>query len=114
RCRGRGRTGLERKRQLAVLEPDRHGSAVLQPAEQDLIGQRIAYFGLDDPRERARPENRVVALLREPRARLRLQRDRDPALGKLRLELQDEFLDNSFHYRGRERVERDDGVEAVA
>ena len=63
------RRRLVDERQLVVLEPDPDRPAALQPAEQDLVGQRIPDLGLDDPRQRTRAEDRVVALLRQPRPR---------------------------------------------
>jgi hypothetical protein len=109
-CRSRSSTKVG----FATAAADRHRAAVLEPAEQDLVGQRVAHLGLDDARERPRAVDRVVALLGQPRARLGLERDRHAPLGELRLELQDELLDDRLHHLRRQRVERDDGVEAVA
>ena len=50
------------ERQRAVGDADRDGAAVLELAEEDLVGQRIADVALDDARERPRAEDRVVAL----------------------------------------------------
>jgi hypothetical protein len=41
---------------------DRHRSSRLQRAEQDLVGQSVADFGLAHAPERARPEHGIVAL----------------------------------------------------
>ena len=53
---------LEGEGELVVGEVDDDGAAVLELAEQDFVGQRIAHLGLDHPRERARAVDRVVAL----------------------------------------------------
>src|SRR5262249_62174925 len=84
--------------------PCRPRPAVLERTEQNLISESIAHFLLDDARERAGAELRIVALRRQPGARLGQQRDRDVALGELSLELQDELLDDRFRRRGRQRV----------
>ena len=72
-------------------------------SEQDLLGQLVADFGLDHPRERPGAIDRVVALRREPGARLGLEDDRDRPFGELRLELEDELLDDRLHHLRRER-----------
>src|SRR5262249_41262004 len=54
---------LERQR-LAVVA-DCHRPTMLQLPEEDLVGEAIADFRLDHPRERPRAKHRVVALLRE-------------------------------------------------
>ena len=64
--------------------------------------------------ERPRAKYAVVAGRRQPGPRSRRQRDRDAPIGELALELQDELLDDRLHRLGRQRLERDDGVEPVA
>ena len=72
---------LDVERQLLAVEADRHRAAVLEPAEQDLVGQRIAHLGLDHARQRPRAVDRVVALLaRARRAPPGVRRDRDAPL----------------------------------
>ena len=56
---------LELERQLVAGEADRHGAAVFQRAEQDLISQPVADLGLNHARERPCPVNGIVALRRE-------------------------------------------------
>src|SRR4029453_711798 len=89
--RGRGR---ELERQRVAAKADRHGAAVLERAAEDLVGEPIAAPRLDDAGERTRAEGRVVAFLREILPRVGLQDDRNPALGELLLELDDELVDD--------------------
>jgi hypothetical protein len=56
----------------------------------------------------------VIAVLGEPIARLVRQLDRDVAVGKLRLELQDELVDDLGHDLARQAPEGHDCVEAIA
>jgi len=67
----------------------------------------------DRARGRA-PVHGIVPLRREPDPRLGLQRDGDAPLAKLRLQLQDELLDDRLHDGGGQRLEAHDGVEPVA
>src|SRR5262245_18984225 len=94
-CRARW---LERERQLIVGEPDRHRTAAFELAKEDLVREPVAYLGLDDAAQRARAIDGVVPLLAEPRPSLGLEADRHFPLAQLRLELQDEFLDDRFHH----------------
>src|SRR5262249_52400689 len=113
--RRRGRSArLERERELLAVEPDRHGAAVLEAAEQDLVREGIAHLGLDDAAQRTRAHDGIEPLLREPGTRLRQERDRHAPLRELGFELQDELVDDRLHHVGREALERDDRVEAVA
>src|SRR5204862_216835 len=68
---------LEGKSQLVLVEADRDGAAVFEPAEQNFVRERVAHFLLDDAAERSRAECRLVPLPRQPRARFRCQRNRD-------------------------------------
>src|SRR5450759_3000272 len=107
---------LNRKdeRQVGSVVPDRNVPAVFQRAEEDFVGEPIAHFRLDHAGQRARAEDRVVALLREVRARVWLERNRAAALGQLLFELDDELVDDRLHHLRRERLEADDRVEPVA
>src|SRR4029079_10411479 len=105
---------VERERQAIAVQPDADVATLLEAAEEDLVGQRIADFLLDDTRQWPGAVDRIEPFLCQPGTRLRLQREGHLALGQLRLELQDELLDNRLHRLLRQRSERDDGVEAVA
>ena len=54
------------KQQPVARGIDRDRAAMLQLTEEDLIGQHVADFLLDDARERARPEDAVVSRLDQP------------------------------------------------
>ena len=83
----------------------RHRAAVLELTEQDLVGQPVAHLGLHDAGERAGAVDRVVALRTASHARaVGLERDGDLPLGQLRLELEDELLDDRLHHRRAERA----------
>ena len=71
---GAGVAADDLERRAVSLHANRDGAAVFEPPEQDLVGERVADLGLNHPRERPRAEHRVVALARQPRARLRRQR----------------------------------------
>ena len=93
------RSGLIVERELAIGQADRHGPAVFEAAKEDLVCQRIADLGLYHASQRTRAIDGVVTFFSKPQAGLRLQRDGDPPFGELRLELQDELLDDGFHHR---------------
>src|SRR6266496_5261745 len=57
--RRRGGTVLEGD--LLAGEADMDGPSVLQPPEQDLVGQRVAELGLDEPAQGPGPEDGVEA-----------------------------------------------------
>src|SRR5215218_7374392 len=104
----------ERQLVCGRVEPDDDRPAVLEPAEQDLISQRIPHLALDYARERARAEHRIEPFHAQPRARFRLERDCDPPFRELRLELEDELPDDRLHHHRRERLERHDRIQPVA
>ena len=54
------------KREAVVAGVDLDLAAVLEPAEEHLVGERALHVLLDQPRQRARAEGRVVAVLGEP------------------------------------------------
>src|SRR6187200_1087637 len=89
-------------------------AALLEAAEEDLVGQRIADFLLDDTRQWPGAVDRIEPFPCQPDTRLRLQSEGHLALGELRLELQDELLEDRLHRLLRQRPERDDGVQAVS
>src|SRR5690606_27043936 len=91
------RPRFERERERVVGLVDRDGTAVLEPAEEDLVGQPIPHLALDDACEGAGAVDRIVPLPGEPGAGGRRERDGDPALAQLRLELQDELVDDRLH-----------------
>ena len=75
-----------------LLDRDLDDAALLQLAEQHLLGERLLDLLLDQPAERARAHALVIAALGEPGGRLLVQLEGDAAVGELRLQLQDEFL----------------------
>src|SRR5690242_9980560 len=90
---------------------DGGGAAVLQLAEQDLVGEPVADLRLNHARERPGAVDGIVSLAREVLPRVRQQGDRDPPLGELLLELDDELVDDRLHHVRRERLEVHDRVE---
>src|SRR6187549_1524791 len=64
------RSGLVAERQRAAVNANRDRAAVFEPAEEHLFGERIADIALNDPCERARAVERVVAFLGQPGPRL--------------------------------------------
>ena len=86
------------------LDGDAHRAALLQLAEQHLVGQRLLDVLLDDAAERPRAHALVIALLGQPGDRFRRQVEGDAALGKLRLELHDELLHDLVDDRHRQRA----------
>ena len=102
------------QRELLVLHFHPDLAAALELAEQDLVGERLLQLGLDQPRHRPRAELRVEAVLGEPVARLGRQLERHLLLDELRRQLADQLVDDLADDLGRQRVERDPRVEAVA
>src|SRR5581483_11599064 len=117
-----GRGGLERRMarvddvedETVVLLVDLDLAAGLELAEEDLVGERPLDLVLDQPRHRARAEDRVVALARQPLARARRDRERDALLGELIVHFLDELVDDVENHLEAQRIEGDDRVEAVA
>ena len=110
-----GAARLDRERQPRAVPADRHGAAVLEPPEEDLVGERVAHLGLDQPRERprARRPGRGPARARCAAAagssRIATRRSASCASSS-----RDELADDRLHDRGRQRRERHDRVEPVA
>src|SRR5919109_2011603 len=73
--------------ELALLQRDRHRTAALEPAEENLVRQWIAHFGLNHAGERPSAVHRVEAFFGEPRPGVGFESDRDATFGELRLEL---------------------------
>src|SRR5579871_3449478 len=105
---------LEGKLILLAVEQYAHGTAVLEPAEQDLVGQWLLQMILDHARKRPRTEVFVIALEPQPARRLRRQIEGNVAVRKLRLELENEFLDDAVDGLAAERCKRNGRIEAVA
>ena len=84
-----------------VIDPD--VTAVLELAEQELLGERTLDVLLNDACHRPRAHALVVALRGDPVPRRRLELDRDVVLLELRLELEHELVDDA---RDRFVVER--------
>src|SRR6266446_5135155 len=110
--RRRGGTVLEGD--LLAGEADMDGPSVLQPPEQDLVGQRVAELGLDEPAQGPGPEDGVEALAGEMGPSLGSELDRHPPLPELRLELQHELVHDRLHDLEVEGLEAHDRVQAVA
>ena len=99
---------------VVVADVDRHLAAIDEPAEQQLVGERLADRVLDEPRHRARAHLRIEALLRQELAQLRRERRVDLLLVQLRFELEQELVDDAQDDLVVERAERDRRVEPVA
>src|SRR3989454_3532186 len=83
---------LEGELELFVLaDVDGHLAAVLQPAEEQLVGERAADRVLDEACHRPRPHQRVEALLSEVRLERIGKACLDLLLGELLVELHQEF-----------------------
>src|SRR6516165_12529268 len=114
-CRLRGRRFLERQADLLlVVEVDYDLAAVHQPAEQQFVGERLADRVLDEARHRPRTHLRIEALLGEVFAELRRERRLDLFLVELRLELEQELVDDAQDDLVIEGAERDRRIEPVA
>src|SRR4029077_14869471 len=99
---------------LVLTDIDGHLAAMLQPAEEQLVGERAADRVLDEPRHRPRAHQRVEAFLREVRLQRRREARLDLLLGKLLVELHQELLHHAHDRVLVERGKRDDRVEPVA
>ena len=99
---------------VVVVDVDRHLAAADQPAEQQLVGERLADRVLDQPRHRPRAHLRIEALLREELLELRRERRLDLLLVQLVLELEQELVDDLQDDLVVELRERDRRVEPVA
>src|SRR5690242_5276945 len=71
-----------------LVHRDADDAALGERAEQQFLGERLFDVLLDDPAERARTEQWVVALLGQPIAGRRIELDHDVAVGQLLLKLQ--------------------------
>src|SRR5262245_14006444 len=104
----------EREHQLLAVEADLHVAAVLEGAEEDLVGELASDLVLDQTRERAGAELRVVTLVGEVRARGLGDGESRLAVGEAIAELADELVDDAAHHRRIEGLEHDARVETVA
>src|SRR5690606_5272278 len=101
------------KREVAVLDGDLHGLAVVDLAFEDLLGQRVLHVFLDHALQGPRAIGRVVALVAEPGLGVFVQIQRDLAVGQelgkpLHLD-----VDDVRHVLAAQAVEQDDLVHAV-
>src|SRR5882672_12069231 len=110
----RRRSLAEREVELVANPCDTHDTALGEASEQQFLGERLLDVLLDDAAERPRAEQRIVAALGEPFARLGTELDGDVAVGELLLELEDELVDDAPNGFRRQRLERDDGIEPIA
>src|ERR1051325_1371582 len=102
------------KNQLAFALVDFHLAAVLQFAEQDLVGEHALDFILNEPRHRPGAEGWIIAALGKPAPRLRRELQEYFALIQLLIEFNDELVDHPFDVFLAQRIERDHGVEPLA
>src|SRR5262249_32778182 len=95
---GLGLSGDILERELAVvaspLNAQPPDAAVLELAEQQLIGQRFLDVLLNHARQGAGAEFLVIPRLRQPLGGVLRELDGDAAVGELRLELEYELLDH--------------------
>ena len=119
---GRGSTGPSGKTKPSICAPvssvadhDAHRAAVLQPAEQHLVGQRRLDVLLDDAGHRAGAHRLVVAVARPATcAASSVSSIVHVAVGELRFQLHDELVDDLRDDLLRQMAERHDRVETVA
>src|ERR1700674_1881211 len=71
-------TGQEEKLVGAAGDPD--ACAIRNLARQNLVGERILHLALDDPLQRPRAVNRIVALLGKPDPRRLVEIEPDLAI----------------------------------
>ena len=88
--------------------------AVLQPAEQHLVGEWRLDRLLDHTRHRPCSHHLIIAVLDEPGARFVAELDTDVAVGELGFELHDEFVDDFGDEVRRQMAESHDRIEPVA
>src|SRR5262249_19582490 len=105
---------LVEARALVLDDDDADMSAALEPAEQHFVSERLLDVLLDHARHRPRTHLLVIAVLDQPGLGRIRQLDRHVAVGELRLELEDELLDDHADHVGIEVRERNDGIETVA
>src|SRR3954471_6025868 len=79
---------------LALADVDAHLAAVLQPPEQQLIGERTTDVVLDEPRHRPRAHQRVEAFLRQVLLEGIGERRLDLLFRELLVELHQKLLDH--------------------
>src|SRR6185436_9877387 len=99
---------------LVLADIDGHLAAVLQAAEQQLVGQRAANGVLDQSRHRARAHQRVEALAREVQLELGGEQRLDLLFGELLVELHQELVHHAQDDLVVERAERDHRIQPVA
>src|SRR5207244_4328669 len=99
---------------LVVADVDGYSAAVLEPPEQQLVGQRSPDRVLDEPRHGPRTHQRIEALLRQVLLQALAELRLDLLLRKLLVELHQELVDHPHDDFVVERTERDDRVQAVA
>ena len=100
--------------QQIILHVNRDCSAAFEPAEKDLLSERIPNVGLDESSEWPGSINWIVTLLRQPSSCIGLQGDGHMPFSELRFHLEDKFFDDHFHDVRREGSEVDDDIQAVA
>ncbi len=87
-----GRDEFEGELVLLAVQQHPHRAAILERAEQDLVGQRLLDVVLDDARQRPGAKRIVIALLAQPAGGFRRQVEGDVAVGQLGFQFQHEFL----------------------
>ena len=80
---------------LVLVDDHTYVAAILEVAEQDLVGQRFLDVLLDHARHRPRTHQLIVAIGDQPAARFVREFDRNVAVAEqLGLKFQHEFLDH--------------------
>ncbi len=85
-----------------------------QLAKQDLLGQRPLDLVLDKPRHRPRTHLHVVARHRQPATCRVADLQKHTLVLKLRLQFDEELVDDTLDGLGAQTAELDDGIQAVA
>lgn len=80
-----------------------HQRAFLDFAGDQAAGEAGLEVALKETLERTRAEDRVVALLRHPFFRLRIERDRHAAVGKAVVDVGEEQVDDALDFLPRDR-----------
>jgi hypothetical protein len=106
-------TGLDVEADLVALHISSNFAAVLEFAEQNLLGQRLLELVLNHARKRPSSHQPVVALVREPFSNIGTHIDLNVLGEQLAFELQEMLADDLPDGQWVKRVEVDDRIQAI-
>jgi hypothetical protein len=109
----RSATSIHRDRQRAVALVDAHGGAIGNFAAEQLFRERILQVALDRALQGAGAIDRIVAVFREPGARLVVELQRYAALFKAFAHAPDLDVDDARHLRLEQAMEQQDFIKPV-